>query len=155
MTFCVKNTEISNFWSQIQNFLLFFYWNKICNQTNSRALISDMTIVFSDFSPRLSEKDIFSHKYKNFFFRNKLCFQKNLRVLISHMTMAFSNSNPKLPKQSNFCPKCKHFYFCMKLRILKISMVLISKMTIVFFSNSNLKIPLKNQKFFLFKRNFV
>ena len=58
-----KNAQIRHFWSQIQGFL---FCTKLCNQTNLRALISNMTMAFSNSSPKIPKSSIFCPKCKYF-----------------------------------------------------------------------------------------
>ena len=46
---------------------------KFCNYTNSRVLISNMTILFSHSSPKTPKSGIFGTKFKDFYFCTKLC----------------------------------------------------------------------------------
>ena len=87
----------------------FYFCTKLCNKTNSRTMIWNMTVIFLNSSPKIHKSDILGPKFKDFYFCTKPCNQKNLRALISNITMAFSNSNPKIPKWSIFCPKYKYF----------------------------------------------
>ena len=47
--FQTKKSRITHFWFQIET----FFFRKICNQTNLRALISNMTMAFSNSSPKI------------------------------------------------------------------------------------------------------
>ena len=47
-----KNTQIRHFSSQIQEFL---FCTKLCTQTNSRALVTNMTMYFSNSSLKISK----------------------------------------------------------------------------------------------------
>ena len=72
---------------------------KFCNQTNSRVLISNLTIVLLKFLPKntqirhswskIPKNGIFSPKFGHFCFSAKFCNQVNSRVLISNMTIVF------------------------------------------------------------------
>ena len=71
------------------------FGSKICKQKNLRVLISNMTTVFSNSSPKIPKWDIFCPKFKNFYIYTKLCSKTNSRTLISNMTITFSNSSQK------------------------------------------------------------
>ena len=79
-------------------FRYFCFSAKFCNQTNSRVLISNMTILFSNSSPKIPKTGIFGTEFRHFCFFVKFCKQANLRVMISNMTILFSNSSPKVLK---------------------------------------------------------
>ena len=109
---------------------------KLCNQTFSRVLISNMTMLFSNSSPKISK----SH------FCMKFCNQTNLRVLISNVTIVFfkfqsNKTNLRISNMtmvfSNYGSKIRKFLFP-DLRIFIFQQI--SNMTMAF-SNSSLKIP--------------
>ena len=99
-TFLVKNTKIKHVWSQIYAFFLFL--QKFYNQTNSRLLISNMTVLFSCSSPRILKSDIFSPIFRRFCFLKKFCNYSNFKVLISNMTMVVLKFFPKNTKIRDF-----------------------------------------------------
>ena len=127
---------------------------KFCNQTNSRVLISNLTIVLLKFLPKntqirhswskIPKNGIFSPKFGHFCFSAKFCNQINSRVLISNMTIVFffkflpKNSKirhfwSKIQKNVIFGPKFRQFGFFTKFCNRTNSKVLISNMTKVFF----------------------
>ena len=96
LQFMLKNTHIRHFWSKIPksgNFRLklrhFCFFAKFCNYTNSRVLISNMTILFSNSSLKILKSGISGRKFMHFWFFVKFCQSTNLRVLISNMTIVF------------------------------------------------------------------
>ena len=141
----------------------------ICILANSKVLISNMAIVFSqtqlffglhetlhfdklegaDFKYDNSFLKFQLKKYPNktllvlylsfFFFNMKLFILANSKVLVSNMTQFFSNPSPKIPKQDIFCSKFIFLNFNKKLCSLTNMKLLISNMTI-FFSNFSPKI---------------
>ena len=48
--------------------LKIFICTKLCSKTNSRTLISNMTIIFSISSPKTRKPGLFGPKFKNFYF---------------------------------------------------------------------------------------
>ena len=76
----------------------FTVWVKNSYLTNLKVLISNMTMLFSNFSPKISKSDIFMPNLRIFYFCTKLCNKTDSRVLISNRTKLFLNSNPKIPK---------------------------------------------------------
>ena len=98
----------------------FYFYTKLCNKTNSRTLISNMTKKFSNFSPKIPKSGIFSPKLKDFYFCTKRCNKTNSRMQISNMTIVFSNSTPIIRKSDIFGPKFKDFYFALNVAIRQI-----------------------------------
>ena len=94
------------------------------------VLISNMTISFSNSSPKIPRSDMLSPRFKDFYFCPKLCSKTNSRALISNMTMMLQNSSPKINESRIFGPKLKDFYFCTKLYYKTNSRTVISNMTI-------------------------
>ena len=94
------------------------------------VLISNMTISFSNSSPKIPKSDMLSPRFKDFYFCPKLCSKTNSRALISNMTMMLQNSSPKINESRIFGPKLKDFYFCTKLYYKTNSRTVISNMTI-------------------------
>ena len=72
----------------------YFSFTKFCSQTNLRALILIMIIVFSNSSPKIPNSGVFGPKLTEFYFCTKLQNQANLRVLMSNMTKIPSQKNP-------------------------------------------------------------
>ena len=87
-----------------------------------------MTIFFSNSSPKIPKEGIFGLKFKHFYFFMKFCnfarvlisnvtivflkFQSNkTNSRISNMAIVFSNYSPKIPKLGIFVPRFKDFYF--------------------------------------------
>ena len=120
LKFYPENIQIRDFWSRI-----FVFLTKFCSWANSRMLISNITILFSNSTPNIP---------KSKYFCTKLCNSTSLRTLISNMTIfsiysqnfataqiwgwlilkttiLFSNSSLKTAKWGVFCPKFKDFYF--------------------------------------------
>ena len=91
-----------------------FIFSRNCNWSNSRILISNTTIQFTNSSQKIRQSGIIwlilVLNLRIFYFCTKLCNKTNPRALVSNMTMAFSNCRLKIPKQSNFCPKFKCFF---------------------------------------------
>ena len=79
LKFQPKNIEIKRFWFQTQ---AFYSCRKFCNQTNLRALISNMRILSLNSSPKIIKPGIFGPKFKNFCFCTKLCCKTTLRARI-------------------------------------------------------------------------
>ena len=72
-----------------------------------------MTILFSNYSPKIPKPDFFGHKFRNFCFSVKFCKQANLRVLISNITMVFLKFLPKNTQIRQFFVKntqIRHFW---------------------------------------------
>ena len=91
------------------NLGVFIFFLKFCYQTNSRVLISNMILLFSNSSPKILESRIFVSKFKDFYFCTKLWNKANLTT--SNMTIVFSNYSPKICKLGIFLPEVKDFYF--------------------------------------------
>ena len=87
----------------------FYFCTKLCKKTNSRMQISNMTIVFSNSSPKIHKSGIFGPKYKLFF--HKILQLDKFGVLISNMKILFSNSISKYPKKTFLVPKLGNFVF--------------------------------------------
>ena len=93
-------------------FYSFFWFNvELCILTNSKVLVSNMTIVFSNFGLKIPRKDIFGAEFKVFSFWMRLCNSTNTRGLISNMTIVFWNSYLKIPKKTILVSKLKFFSF--------------------------------------------
>ena len=71
----------------VQNLRIFFSI-KLCNKANSRTLIWSMTIIFSNFGPKMHKLGIFGPKFKDFYFAPNFAIRKIWSI---------------------FCPKCKYF----------------------------------------------
>ena len=84
-------------------------WKSSGFLTNSRVLISNMAIVFQNYSKKIPKLDIFSQKLENFLFSPELCIRKHTRVLASNMRKAFSNFNLKNPDKTILVPNLKLF----------------------------------------------
>ena len=65
------------------------FFTKFWNYTNSKVLISNMTILFSNSGLRIPKSCIFGPKFRYFCFFEKFCKEANFRVLISNMTIFF------------------------------------------------------------------
>ena len=70
-------------------------------------LISNMTILFSNSSPKIPKSGIFGSKFKDFYFCTKLCYKTNSRTLISDMTIF----QPKNTQIRNFWSQLQAFLF--------------------------------------------
>ena len=68
-------------------------------------LISNMTILFSNSSPKIPKSGIFGPKFMYFCFFVKFRNLTNLRVLILNMTIAFLKILPKNTQMRHFCQK--------------------------------------------------
>ena len=90
---------------------------KLCILTNSRMLISIMTIFFSNTSKKSPRYDDFGPKFKFFFCNMKLCILSNWKVLISNTTIVFFKFWPKSSQIRHFLSQLKVFLFYMKLYI--------------------------------------
>ena len=142
----------------VQN-LGIYYFTKFCKYTNSRELLLNITILFSNSSPKEPKWGIFCPKFSDFYFCIIINDKTNLRTLISNMTMIISSSSPKIRKSGIFGLKFKVFCFSIKLCNKANSRELIPDMTLVF-QNSCPKHPNKtflvpNLRFLIFARNFV
>ena len=146
--FYSKNTQIRRFWSKIPKSIIFglkfrhfSFSAKFCNQTNSRLLIPNMTVLLTSSSSKILKSDIFCLIFRRFCFLNKFSNYSNFKVLISNMTIVFFNFSLKIPKLGIFGEKYlnkaflvtnSHFHFCRKFCIYKNSKVLILNMAIGF-----------------------
>ena len=103
--FLVKNTQIRHFGHKFRHFCSF---TKFCSYTNSKMLISNITILFSNSRPKIPKSHIFGQKFRQNLQLNKF------EVLISNM-----NFSPKFqPKNSQirqFWSQIYRFLFCTKL----------------------------------------
>ena len=112
-----KSTQIRQFSSQIQTFWGVFV--KFCHQTNSRVLISNMTIQFFQIlAQKYSNKTIFflhffSHKI---FFLQKISHFDKLKVLKPSMAIVFSSSSLGI-FSAKFEVLSSDMKLCMNLRI--------------------------------------
>ena len=82
----------------------FTVWVKDSFLTNLRVLISNMSIVFKNSSPKIPTSGIFGSKFKDFYFCPKFCGKTNSSTLISNMAIFFSNSIPKYPNKAFLVP---------------------------------------------------
>ena len=99
LKFLPKNTQIRYFWSQV------------CNQTNSRVLISNMTMLFSNSSPKIPKSRIFGPRFKDFQFCVKLGNKINSRTLIPNRTIFFHMPVEKYPNKAFLIPNLGIFLF--------------------------------------------
>ena len=60
-----QNTKIWHFFPKFKDF---YFCTKLCNNTNSRMLIWNTAIIFSNSSPKICKLDIFGTKFKDFYF---------------------------------------------------------------------------------------
>ena len=105
-------------------------------------LISNVTILFSNSSPKIHKSSILCPTFRHFCFFVKFRRQVNLRVLVSNMTkvsLKFLAKNTqirhfwsKIPNEGIFSPNFTHFCFFTKYCNCTNSTVLTSNMTIVF-----------------------
>ena len=94
--FLNKNIQIRHFCSQLQAVLFF---REIRDWTDSRVLISNLTIVFLNILPKntqikhfqskIPKQGIFDPKFRHFYFLTKFCSQTNLKVLVSNIKITF------------------------------------------------------------------
>ena len=98
----------------------FYFCSKLCSKTNSSALISNMTIVFSNSSSKMCKSGIFGPKFKDFYFCSNICNKASSRVLISNMIMVFQNSCPKHPNKACLVPDLRLFIFALNFAFSKI-----------------------------------
>ena len=102
----------------VPNLDIFVSIPKLCNYTNSRVLISNMTIVVSNSSPKITKQGFFGPKFCFFFFFEKFWSYTNSRVMISNMTIAFFKIlAQKCPSNVFFVPNldifvCLFVCFC-------------------------------------------
>ena len=121
-------------------------------QGKLRTLISNMTVIFSNSSPKIRKSDIFNPKFKNFYFLHEIWSKANLRVLMSNMTMVFQNCYPKHLNKAFFGSKFKNSNFCMELCNYTIWRAFIRNMTIVFqHSSQRSKQSIFGPKFIFFR----
>ena len=88
------NPDLQKKWTT--DFLKSGPYTRFCNQTNSRVLISNITISFSKSCTKILKSGIFGLKFKDFYFCTKLCNKNNTRTLISNMTIFFFKFQPKV-----------------------------------------------------------
>ena len=90
----------------------FHFCSKICNKTNSRTLISNMTRSFSNYIPKIPKSGRFSPKLKDFYFCTELFNKTSSRTQIPNMTKVFSNFSPKIGyEKQNFWSQLLAFCF--------------------------------------------
>ena len=90
----------------------FYFRIKLCNNTNSRRLISNIKLFFSNSSPKMPKWDIVLLYFRHFDFFTKMW---NSRLLVLIMTIFFSNSEMKMLVSSILDLIFKDFNFCTKL----------------------------------------
>ena len=73
----------------------------------------EMTIVFSNSSPKIRRWSIFGPKFKDFNFCTNTCNKAKLRALISNMTMVFQNCCPKHLDKVLLLPNLRIFIFAL------------------------------------------
>ena len=110
--FSPKNKQIRHVLSKIPKsgifdpkFSHFFFLPKLCYQTNSRLVISNATILFSNSSPKIFKSGLSGPKFSYICFFVKFCKQTNLSVLILKMTIVLLNILPKNIQIKHFCQK--------------------------------------------------
>ena len=94
----------------VQN-LGIYYFTKFCKYTNSRELLLNITILFSNSSPKEPKWGTFCPKFSDFYFCIILNDKTNLRRLISNMTMIISSSSPIYGNLAFLVPNLKFFVF--------------------------------------------
>ena len=107
----------------VPNLGIVISFTKFCNQTNSRTLISNMIIAFSNFSPKIPKSDRFGPKFKGFYFCTNLCNKTNSKAPISNMTIVYHPNHPNYtesPKQGIFDPRFRDFHFTRNFALRKI-----------------------------------
>ena len=134
----------------------FYFCTKFFNSTNSRALISNMSIVFKIASKTI-KSGFFDSKFKDFYFCKKLYVFTNSMVLISSMTIRCSGLNLQI---RHIWSQIWSFLCCRKRCILTNSSLLISNYDNNIFSNSWLKRPKRDFsgskfEFFCFAQNLL
>ena len=88
------------------------FCTKLCNKTNKRTQIPNMTILFSNSSTKISTQSrIFGPKFRHFCFFHEILQVDKFRVLVSNMIILFSNSSPKISTQGIFGPIFRRFSF--------------------------------------------
>ena len=94
------------FQPKITRFKDFYFWTKLCNKTNSRTLIWNMKITFSNSIPKTRKLGVLGPKYKD------LNFAPNFAVWRPWLPIwqwLFRILVRKYPNKTIFCPKCKYF----------------------------------------------
>ena len=93
-----KNNQIKHFWSQIYRF------------TKSRALISNISVVFQSCAQNTQE-GVCGPRFEDFHFCTKLCFQKH-----NNSFFKFLHKNKQI---KHFDPKLRHFIIALNFAIRK------------------------------------
>ena len=88
----------------------FYFCPKLCSKTNSRALISNMTMMLQNSSPKINESRIFGPKLKDFYFCTKLYYKTNSRTVISNMTQVAAK---KYSNKAFLVPNWRIFIFAL------------------------------------------
>ena len=84
---------------------------KLCNKTNSRTLISNMTIVFSNSTSKRSKLAIFGNQFKDFYFGLNFTIRQNRGCPFQIWQWFFQIPAQNYPNNAFFSPKCKYFLF--------------------------------------------
>ena len=77
---------------------------------NSKVLISNMAVLYSNCGLKVAKQGIFGSKSNFFLFYTKLCVLTKLGVLISNIIIVFSNFSQQIPKQDVFGLKSFFIY---------------------------------------------
>ena len=115
--FQLKNTLITYFGPRFRDF---YFYTKLCNKTISRELISNMTILFSNSSPKRPELRFFGCKFKDFYFSTSFYCKANSRKLISNMRIFVFKFQPKNTQISHFWSQILTFFLSQNFAIRKI-----------------------------------
>ena len=140
MLFSISSPKIPKYDIFGLKFKDFYFCTKLCNKSNSRALTSNMTILFQNCYPKHPNKAflvpnlkiyIFMKRFFYFlqkccpkhpdnlflipnlrtYFCTKLCNTTNSRALISNMTIFFKKSCPKHPNKTFLVLNLRIFTF--------------------------------------------
>ena len=123
----------------------FYFRTKLCNKTNSRMLIWNLTIIFSNSSPKIHKLGIFGPKFTDFYFARNLAIRQIWGRWFQIWEWLFRILAQKYPNEAFFVLNVSIFLVLHELRILKKSRLLIRKMAIVFF-----QIPAKRTQIQIF-----
>ena len=108
-TWTFRNSGPFNFKKRIL-YQYSLYWLKNIFLTNSRMLISNMTIDFQSYIPKKKEDPV-GPKFKDFYFCTKLCTWTISRMLISNMVVFFSVSKFQSQKMHLWSQNLRIFTF--------------------------------------------
>ena len=73
----------------VPNLRIYLFCTKLCNNTNFKTLISNVTRIFSNSSSKIPKSGTFDPKIKDFYICTTPCNKTNLMTQISNMTQHF------------------------------------------------------------------